>query len=38
MPDDIQSTFSDARRNGKRSVLVRLKSGESTRFVAVPTG
>jgi serine protease Do len=37
-PDDIQSTFSDARRNGKRSILVRLKSGESTRFVAVPTG
>jgi serine protease Do len=37
-PDEILSTFSDARRNGKRTVLVRLKSGESTRFVAVPTG
>ena len=37
-PDEIHSTLSDARRNGKRTVLVRLKSGESTRFVAVPTG
>jgi serine protease Do len=37
-PDDIQTTLTDARRNGKRTVLVRLRSGENTRFVAVPTG
>jgi serine protease Do len=37
-PDDVQNGLSDARRNGRHTVLVRLKSGDTTRFVAVPTG
>jgi serine protease Do len=37
-PDDVQNGLSDARRNGRHTVLVRLKSGDTTRFVAIPTG
>jgi serine protease Do len=38
MPDQIQGAFRAARGEGKPSVLMRLKSGEAMRFVAVPTG
>jgi len=37
-PDEIQSSVREARRDGKPTVLLRLKSGETTRFVAVPVG
>jgi serine protease Do len=37
-PDEIQGSVRDARRDGKQTVLLRLKSGETTRFVALPTG
>jgi serine protease Do len=35
---EIQDRVRDARRDGKPSVLLRLKSGETTRFVALPIG
>jgi serine protease Do len=37
-PADVRSTIASARSDGKRSVLVRLKSGDNTRFVALPVG
>ncbi len=37
-PADMRKAIADARSGGKRSVLMRVKSGESTRFVAVPVG
>jgi len=36
--DDIRKAFADARSGGKRTVLLRVKSGEGTRFLAVPLG
>jgi serine protease Do len=35
---DVKKAVADAREQGRRSVLMRLKSGEGTRFVAVPFG
>jgi serine protease Do len=35
-PDDVREALEDARAQDKRSVLMRLKSGERTRYVAVP--
>ncbi len=35
---DIRKAFDDARAGGKRTVLMRVKSGESARFVALPVG
>jgi serine protease Do len=37
-PADVRKVVAGARSEGKRSVLVRLKSGENTRFVALPVG
>ena len=37
-PDEVRKAFADARSGGKRTILLRLKSGEGTRFVAVPLG
>jgi serine protease Do len=37
-PSDVRSALKDARKDGKRTVLMRLKSGDGTRFVAVPLG
>jgi len=34
--EELQRKLSDARRDGKRTVLLRLRSGETTRFVALP--
>jgi serine protease Do len=36
--EELQGKLRDARREGKRTVLLRLKSGETTRFVAMPIG
>ena len=33
---DVRHAISDAQKNGKRAVLVRLRSDEGTRFVALP--
>jgi serine protease Do len=37
-PADVRNMIASARSDGKRSVLVRLKSGDNTRFVALPVG
>jgi serine protease Do len=37
-PADVRNTIASAHTDGKRSVLVRLKSGDNTRFVALPVG
>ena len=37
-PDEVRKAFADARSGGKRTVLLRVKSGENTRFLAVPLG
>jgi serine protease Do len=37
MPAEVQAALRKARDEGRRSVLVRLRSGETTRFVAVPS-
>src|SRR5262249_12235325 len=35
-PSDVRKALADARGNAKRIVLMRVKSGEATKFVAVP--
>jgi serine protease Do len=35
-PADVRNVVASARTEGKRSVLVRVKSGDNTRFVALP--
>jgi serine protease Do len=37
-PADVRKAVSDAQSDGKRSVLMRVKSGQGTHFVAVPIG
>ena len=37
-PTDVRKAVSDAHAGGKRTVLMRVKSGQATRFVAVPLG
>jgi serine protease Do len=37
-PADVRKALADARGESKRTVLMRVKSGESTKFVAVPAG
>jgi serine protease Do len=37
-PADVRTALADARAEGKRTVLMRVKSGDSTRFVALPLG
>ena len=37
-PDEVRKAFADARSGGKRTVLLRVKSGENTRFLAVQLG
>ena len=35
-PAEIRTALGDARRQGKQQALLRLRSGDATRFVAVP--
>jgi serine protease Do len=35
---DVRKALTDARGSGKRTVLLRVKSSEGTRFVAIPLG
>jgi serine protease Do len=35
-PADVRNALSDAKKNGKRTVLMRLKSDDATKFVAIP--
>jgi serine protease Do len=37
-PADVRKAVTDAQSGGKRSVLMRVKSGQGTHFVAVPLG
>jgi len=37
-PADVRKEIASARGDGRRTVLVRLKSGDNTRFVALPVG
>jgi serine protease Do len=37
-PADVRQALADARSDGKRAVLMRVKSGDTTRFVALPLG
>jgi serine protease Do len=35
-PDDVRNAIGDAHKNGKRTVLLRMKSNDTTKFVAIP--
>ena len=37
-PSDITKELADLRKAGKHTVLMRVKSGNGTRFVAIPFG
>jgi serine protease Do len=37
-PTEVRDALTGARADGKNSVLVRLRSGEQSRFIAVPVG
>jgi serine protease Do len=37
-PSDVRSALKDAQKEGKRTILMRVKSGDGTHFVAVPLG
>ena len=37
-PTDVRKQLSEARKEGKHALLFRVKSGEGTRFVALPLG
>jgi serine protease Do len=37
-PADVRNALDGARKDGKRTVLMRVKSGENSRFVALPAG
>jgi serine protease Do len=37
-PKDVSKAVADARKSGKRAVLMRVKSQQGTRFVALPVG
>jgi serine protease Do len=36
--DDVRSALKDAAAQGKHEVLMRVKMGDATRFVALPLG
>jgi serine protease Do len=37
-PEEVNNGVAELRKEGKRTALMRVRSGESTRFVAVPLG
>ena len=37
-PTDVREVIASARTEGKRTVLIRVKKGDNTRFVALPLG
>jgi len=37
-PAEVRKAFADARSENKRAVLLRVKSGDQTRFIALPLG
>jgi serine protease Do len=37
-PGDVRTAVQEAQKDGRRAVLFRVKSGEATKFVALPVG
>jgi len=37
-PGDVRTAIGSARKDGRKNVLMRVKSGDNTRFVALPIG
>jgi serine protease Do len=37
-PEDVRQELASLHKEGKRAVLMRVKSGDATKFVAVPLG
>ena len=37
-PNDVRQDVAELRKSGKHTVLMRIKSGEATTFVALPLG
>jgi serine protease Do len=37
-PAEVRKAIADVRAQGKRTVLMRVKKGDGTRFVALPVG
>jgi len=37
-PADVRQQLTDLRKEGKHAVLMRMKSGDGTKFVAIPLG
>jgi serine protease Do len=37
-PSDVRKQLADARKEGKHALMFRVKSGDGTRFVALPLG
>ena len=37
-PGDVRKAIASVRTQGKRTVLMRVKKGDGTRFVALPVG
>jgi serine protease Do len=37
-PEDVRQALVSLHKDGKRAVLMRVKSGDATKFVAVPFG
>ena len=37
-PADVRQQIAELRRQGKHAVLMRMKSADGTKFVAVPLG
>ncbi len=37
-PGDVRTAIAGAKSGGKRTVLLRVKRGDNTRFVALPVG
>ena len=35
---DVRNAMTEARSNGKHDVLMRVKTAQATRFIAVPVG
>ena len=35
-PEDMRKAFGEAQKNGKHAVLMRVKSDDTTKFVAIP--
>lgn len=37
-PSEVKKALSDAHSKSRRNVVARVRSGDSTRFVAIPVG